>query len=231
MVRVLPATERCWLSVELPGYREHPAPATYSQFPADELPPIEHRLDDGLGWLLALPPVAGSLADRRPGDPEPTRPANRDELSRLSVVTASLPGSFVAFMASDGPRRRIRSATACYLDLADRATPVAGGGTLIHFLSDQQWALHWLLFVGPDGSEAVLGTDQPIGFLDPGEPYAPLERFDPASPLGCICAESFTEFLYRYWIENEIWFRLAAPGGERLPLSAEMLAYVEHYRS
>ena len=72
------------------------------------------------------------------------------------------------------------------MDFADHVVPVADGGTLVHFLSDQQWSVHWLLYVGPDGKEAVVTTYSAYGFdFSPGEsdPYydiATLSVFDPA---------------------------------------------------
>jgi hypothetical protein len=147
----------------------------------------------------------------------------------LDETSGELPRSFVAFIESKDARARIRSCTDCYLDLADRVVPVQGGGTLIHFLSDSQWVLHWLLYVGPAGSEAVVVTDRPLGFDWAGDEEEPVRLFDPASVRAGVCAETFSEFLYRFWIENEIWFSLASPNGELQPLSSEAQDYVEHY--
>ena len=41
-----------------------------------------------------------------------------------------------------------------------------------------------------------------------------------------LCADSFSEFLYRFWIENEIWYDLSDPPSE---LTTEQQRYVEHY--
>jgi hypothetical protein len=227
--RGLPQLERCWPSVELPGYRDHPAGATYSPFRFDDLPPIERELDDGLAWLLSEPKVAESIDELWPGDPRPARPATLDGLADLVGDVASLPPSFVALVTSPEPRTRIRSATRCYLDLGDRFLPVVGGGRLIHFLSDQQWALHWLMYVDSSGSEAVVVTEDPIGFV---ESLGDSDRaFDPSASTACVCAESFSEFLYRFWIENEIWFRFADADVERRPPTDEQVAYLAHYRS
>ncbi len=103
---------------------------------------------------------------------------------------------------------RVRSATGCYLALGDFAAPTDTGGRLVHFLSDQQWAFHWLVHLDDAGREAVIGSPEPIGFdLTPME--AP-ELECPISMAGridlVICADSFAEFLYRYWAETEIWY-------------------------
>jgi hypothetical protein len=132
---------RDWWGIELPGYREPPdGYATYSEFGSD-LPPIERALDQELACLMSEPAVPGSLADNDPTS-APTRPASEQDLIDLLAGThLDLPASFARFINEAAPRTRVRSCTACYLDLADAAVP-APGGSLIHFLSDQQWVLH-----------------------------------------------------------------------------------------
>ena len=118
----------------------------------------------------------------------------------------------------------------CYLDLADAVVPVRNGGVLIHFLSDSQFCLHWLLYVGGNGAEAVVATAAPYGFehselWDEGAQVR--STFVPGEdPDACACAASFSEFLYRLWIENEIFFKLAI---DRCPLTEEQQRYVDHY--
>jgi len=226
-VAALPSLPRAWWSTDLPGYREHSRPfATYSPFPYSDLPKIEPPLDPGLEWLLAQPKVQGSLGNVDPGDPVPERSATGSQLAALvGGTTVELPPAFRTFVSEPGPRLRVRSATACYLDLGEFRVEVAGGGSLIHFLSDQQWLLHWLLFVGADGSEAVIVTERPLGFEADDRRFA---RFDPASDDASVCAETFSEFLYRFWIENEIWFR-AVRNADQMPLTDEQRRYAEHY--
>jgi hypothetical protein len=212
--------KRVWWSIELPAYRNHPRGQTYSPFEYETLPRIERKLDDHLEWLLAEPPVRASLAD----DEEPERAATLEQLHELWPDGADqAPSSFRAFLASPEPRRRLRSATACYLDLGSFIVPVEAGGSLVHFLSDQQWVMHWLLYVGPGRQEAVVVTYRPYGFDAPDE--AP-PTFEPRRH-SAVCAESFAEFLYRFWIENEIWFALDAKGS----LTDEQRKYVEHYQT
>ena len=83
--------------------------------------------------------------------------------------------------------------------------------------------LHWLLYVGADGSEAVVVTDAPIGFDGGSTPHA----FDARSDAS-VCEESFSEFLYRFWIENEVWLALLGPEPRRA-LTDEQRRYIEHY--
>lgn len=225
----LPSLPRAWWSTDLPGYREHPRPfATYSAFPYAELPAIERSLDPELNWLLQQPHVPGSLGQVDDHDPVPERAATKAELNALlHGTTIELPPAFKTFISEPEPRMRVRSATACYLDLAQFAVDVAGGGSLIHFLSDQQWILHWLLYVGGDGSEAVLVSETPLGFEADERRFA---RFDPASDGASVCAGSFSEFLYRFWIDNEIYFRSVRNATDEAPLTDEQRRYAEHFR-
>jgi hypothetical protein len=227
----LPELPRRWWSVDLPGYRDYPTYATYAAFDYEALPPIERKLDDDLAWIQREPVVMDSLGERPRGDPGPRREATAEQLDLLlGRRDIALPRAFRNFIRSTEPRLRVRSATACYLDLAEFAVPVVGGGWLIHFLSDQQWILHWLLFAGPDGSEAVVVTEDPLGFNpDEGSPRRFDREFDPSTSEAAVCAATFGEFLYRFWIENEIWFTLIDREHEARPLSVEQARYVRHY--
>lgn len=227
-MRPLPDLPRSWPAIELPGYREHAAEyATYSDFAYAELPPVRRQLDDELRWLVRESPVAASLAEV---DEAASTPATTEGLRSVLGAAVELPPAFAAFVGSDEPRARVRSCTDCYLDLADFAVPVTDGGVLVHVLSDSQWVLHWLLYVGPDRAEAVVATELPFGFTH-GEDGGgePLRTFDPLRGHASVCAESFAEFLYRFWIENEIWFTLAGPSAGPRALTVEQLRYVEHY--
>jgi hypothetical protein len=61
---------------------------------------------------------------------------------------------------------------------------------------------------------------------------AEAQQRDPGSLASdaAVCAHSFSEFLYRLWIENEIFFRLRGPEAGRRPLTDEQRRYGEHFR-
>ena len=80
-----------------------------------------------------------------------------------------------------------------------------------------------------NGTEAVVSTSAPYGFAL-GDEAADFEltasdRFEPGADEALLCADSFSEFVYRFWIENEIWFAL----NERRGLTPEQERYVGHY--
>ena len=215
MLDVLP---RLWPTIDLPGIAARNR--TYWTVDLDALPPIAPMLDGSLGWLLDAPAHRPSL-ERGPDDPA-ERDADREGLRALQAP-ADLPAAFQRFIDDAEPRRHIRSATACYLDLGQFQVAVKGGGTLIHFLSDQQWVLHWLLYVGPAGEEAVVASAEPLGF-DDGE-TEPVHDLDPEAwrESLAVCGDSFERFLYHYWAMNELFFLIAVdrtglddlPGGLR----------------
>ncbi len=161
---------------------------------------------EDLNWLEGEAEKAKwSVADEGAA---PVRPLTA---AGLEAVAAGLPVPPSLRLLAERPelQRRIRSATACYLDLGDFAVATtAEDGYLIHVLSDQQWVLHWLLYFDARGGEAVLTSREPIGFDLPASWPAP----PCVIPVGSgaieleVCADSFAEFLYRFWIENEIYF-------------------------
>jgi hypothetical protein len=141
----MPGIPRLWWTIGVPGVLERRY-ATYWPVPLDAMPPVGRVFNGTLDWLLDWPTHDPSL-QRGPDDP-----AERDaDPKGLHAIAPGLsgPSAFRVFIEDPEPRRHVRSGTACYLDLAHFAVPVSDGGILIHFLSDQQWVLHWLLYVAP----------------------------------------------------------------------------------
>jgi hypothetical protein len=235
MARALASLHRAWWSIEIPGRFSDD---TYAGFDFASLPPIRVPLDDQLSWLRAAPESGDSIGGLEYIDP--SRKATLEELESMDGVDSlRLPQAFRNFIGSPELQARVPSCTACYLDLGDSIVPVVGGGHLIHFLSDQQGGLHWLLYVGDDGSEAVVVTAAPFGFK-PGKGEKKSKRlpdvFDPnAGPKltgdAEVAAETFSEFLYRFWIENSLWFTTDDDGELVRPLTPDEAAYVAHYEA
>ena len=215
---------RLWPTIALPGIAVRPA--TYWTVELDEMPPVEERLEGTLAWLLDAQTRQPSLA---PGPDGPVgRSADADGL-RSIAGGHHLPQAFVRFIEDPEPRNHVASATACFLDLGEFAVDVGDDGLLIHFLSDQQWVVHWLLFVGRDGSEAVLASSETLGF-DTGD-GEPIRAIDPTSwpDTIAVCADSFEEFLYRYWAMNELFFRLVIDRSGLDELPAELRRFADRY--
>src|SRR5262249_5434090 len=103
-------------------------------------------------------------------------------------------------------------------------------GLLIHFLSDQQWCLHWHLYINASGEHCVIVSKKAYGIRIGEEARQPsrllraihLER----EPVW-FCAPSFAQSIYRLWLENEILYALA---DKRQPLTTRQQAYLAPYK-
>ncbi len=213
-----------WWSFDLPGYRETPEASTYSLFDYASLPPVTDP-GNNFSWLTAEKVKPDSIASD-----------SADSLAKFSdlipSVAALLPASFRAFTRTRSLPQRIRSCTGCFLEAPDFLIKVAEpiGGWLVHFLSDQQWVLHWYLHIQPGAVASfarVLVSPEGLGFREAEEPSWDWENFTVQLDQirAWYCAPTFSEFLYRFWLENEIWFALE----EKRKLSKLQEAYLSEY--
>jgi len=220
-----------WIHIDLPGYRDHPEHATYSAFSFDELPSIPIELDDRCEWLLInATPLSYGLRRYERG----LQPGTVSDLAAEARV--KLPAVFERFMTLPELQERVRSCTDCYLDPGERIVETIGAipGSLVHFLSDSQSCAHWYLHILPNGDSAVLESMDLYCYEVKNSdwmenPACRLEKIDITTQDFSYCATSFSEFLYRFWIENEIWF--ATYEKTHRPLTALELLYVRHYES
>jgi hypothetical protein len=220
-----------WLHIDLPGFREAEGIHTYYGSAIDELPPVPIDLSDNCDWLLRLgtPQRQGLHRHERR-----LRPAIvRNLATELGI---NLPKSFELFMSAPQLQERVRSCTDCYLDPGERIVETVGAipGYLIHFLSDSQSCAHWYVHVLSGGDSAVLESEDLYCYRKENSewienPACRLDKFDLTTQDFAYCAPSFSEFLYRFWIENEIWF--ASYEKTQRPLTALELEYVRHYES
>jgi hypothetical protein len=213
-----------WWSVELPEHRA--CDSTYCLFPYDSLPPLDPGLFRGeFQWLSPLDAqLENQMAIHRPPEEETIRMGPR--LEQLAAAAArlglKLPAAFLNFMGSPHLLNQIPSCTACYFDLSERIVqlPIDDGGYLIRFLNDQQQVLLWYLYLTPQGESCVVVT--PLMFDRENLEGVPAKAIQANIDY---CAPSFEEFIYRFWLENDLWFALE--GGR--PLSDAHTRYLRHY--
>jgi len=96
---------------------------------------------------------------------------------------------------------------------------------VLRFLHDQQDCVMWHLYLAPPSDECVLAsrTYLDLVYTNPDEVGHITEA--EAVEQTWVCAPSFEAFLYRFWMENMIWFNLS----ERKPLTEEQRRYLAFY--
>jgi hypothetical protein len=219
-----------WMSFDLGHYR--PCDGTYCFYSYEELPPLDESIFRGeFQWLLSpLPGLEDQLRAIVDIHKQVPEDALEKKLAHLLNTAGQmglyLPESFLRFMGSSALHDEIPSCTACYFDLPEKIikSPVTdvsiGDGYIIRFLNDQQDVLLWYLYLTPDGDHFVFVSNIYIDEADLSE--IPKERMIRAL---VYCAPSFETFLYRYWLENTIWFAL----NESNALTDEQKRYLSPY--
>jgi hypothetical protein len=196
-----------WYTYGLPGIEC--TGATYCRRALADVPSIEAPTPLW-SWVPRVPhPLEWSIDGASEGQ-------ERAFLDAVATARLQLPDSFIEFVTRRELRDAIRSGTGCWWTLGpdSLATLPADPTPTIRFLNDQQDVLFWYLLL--DGS-----PDPPVvvSYQDFGDPTV-----EPGPPDDVWkCASTFHEFMYRFWIENEVSFRSEA--GERLtPEQAVYLA-------
>jgi len=211
-----------WFAPELPNYRE--ADATYGYFDYSRLPPISETLDGSFTWLRSLDEPIAKLMEPHWRD---ARGRSRLDmnleriLGEASARSIAVPQTFARFLRTRELQERIPSCTACYFDAPERIVdaPPPGNGTLLRFMNDQQWCILWYLYVEPSGAHAIVATNQALD-IDEAEGEA-------GQPGLYLCAPDFETFLYRFWLENCIWFALTEKHRSLTQVEADYLAFYQ----
>lgn len=150
--------------------------------------------------------------------------------AKAAALGLALPEMLVSLFKDEALQRRIPSCTACYLELSPQfvAVPEAAGkrspGYLLRFLHDQQCCVIWYVWLRQGQPARVIAShffferEYFDALQDIEEPVEYETIFDEA----VLCAHSVEEFLYRFWIENLIWFAQ----NRRKPLSLVMGRYL-----
>lgn len=211
-----------WYSFDLGTYR--PCDGTYCFYEYDSIP-LSGEPNEDLAWLG---PDEGAEEDPI------HRKASKDS-ARFDAIVASaaqlgltLPPSFLKLMAAPGLQDRIPSCTACYFELSEKIVPCPASeqGYIIRFLNDQQDVLLWYLYLTPAGEHCVLVS--PYALDDLKEALTDVGRQNVLANT-YVCAPSFAAFIYRFWLENVLWFKVS--GGENSePLTEEEQRYLAHYK-
>jgi hypothetical protein len=116
------------------------------------------------------------------------------------------------------------------------ADPGSTDGYVIRFLIDRQGVRAWYLYLTSRGEHSVLvGDPWPDCLITSDAPeYLPADMTEERqSRTGVegeleVCAFSFEAFLYRFWLENILWYKLVG-GTMQKPLIEEEERYLQYY--
>jgi hypothetical protein len=165
-------------------------------------------LDGSLSWLT---PLDEHVRDKM--DPYFRDGESRDQLAARFEKTVEeatarglrVPEAFLKLMRSRELRRRVPSCS-CYFDAPNCLIETGDGGVLWRFLNDQQWCMLWYLYLGTDGSEAVVASWHALDVMEAEGEELDVPDVGPGDPGIWVCAPDFEAFLFRFWLENNIGF-------------------------
>ena len=190
--------------------------STYCLIEYDKLPKLDPKLFQGkFQWLKEI----------RPGMMNSYNKKNVKELlKKAEKLDIKLPKAFITFVTNVVLQKSIPSCTACYYSLSDEFFELPGypGCKLMRFLNDQQDILLWYLYIDSGGDHCVIVSQYFIEEIHD-------EDVDIDVAMGNLlrntyfCASSFEEFIYRFWIENTLWFSLT----DDLPLTPIEKDYID----
>jgi hypothetical protein len=147
-------------------------------------------------------------------DEEP--PPSEKLSARVREATAlglEVPDELLRFLSDEAFYGRVPSCTACYFDIGTVLLPVPGDNgpaRLLRFMNDQQTCFLWYVLLEPNAPHRVVvaspnwGDDDDDGDIGDQEGKSFDESFAIDEPA--ICADSFEEFIKRFWIENTLWW-------------------------
>ena len=184
--------------------------ATYCLVPYSWLPKFDH-IDDKFSWM-------GDVSDEFCEATQFNRLQFEDDedtgfdrvLEQVEAIGLQLPQPFIDYMQNTILPDYTGTNTLCYLEFSDELVPVPGaeGEFLLRFLNDSQGCVAWYLWLQPGDDCKVIGTYTYLerDLFDALNSDQELQDYEQAFRDSWICADSFLEFIHRFWIENAIWF-------------------------
>src|SRR5438105_4578731 len=201
-----------WIGTDLGEFR--PCDSTYCRYDYRSLPRLPSYVFDGsFSWLRRHPSpleydkrFAGFWGKEGAAKWKVEADRIRPEISIAArECGVTIPDEFGAFLFDVDLVTMIRSPTDCYFSMPSGLIPNRGaqGGHFVHFFSDSQNCYEWYLFVHPEGRHCVVASYEDLAGARLPDRFWENNRQE----IVC-CARSFEAFMYRLWIESEIWFRL-----------------------
>ncbi len=119
-----------------------------------------------------------------------------------------LPATFTCLIESPELQRKIPTCTDCFLSLSEALIPLPGADDhfLLRFLNDSQSCVMWYLCLSPQREPWVIASP----YFFETDIFAAMEYQDVNADMlvaeSYLCAETFLEFIHRFWQENVLWF-------------------------
>lgn len=200
------------------GLGERETSATYQGFAYAQQPPLPvERFDGSFAWL-AKAPERTTFRDEEPDS------GWREKLAALRTQGFNVPATFEKFMLDVPLQLKVPSCTDNTFLSGERSElhPLGEEDAFLTFYTDSQSCVLWgiRLGKGADRYAPVLAgaPEHPENDPPPGQPYF-------SFPELTFNAPTFESFIYRWWLENTLWF---ATRLDKRPLSAEEQAYLAH---
>jgi hypothetical protein len=144
-------------------------------------------------------------------DNDDNRIGNLEQVvTKAGDLGLSIPQPFLRFMRDTRLQSKVPSCTACFLEFSEDwiPCPEVEGHFLLRFLNDSQSCLMWYLCLHREREAGIIASHY---FFEPdifdAMEYEEIGREDVVRGA-FLCADTFTESLYRFWIENSIWYSI-----------------------
>jgi uncharacterized protein (TIGR02996 family) len=229
MLANLTLSEAAWTGMEMTEYRE--CNGTYGTCLYSRLPPLPvQQFRGNFTWLKKRKSVQDK--DAQLYWQQEARHGMRWVSKIADSLGLTIPVAYRTFMSSPALFLRLRSPTDCNVNWPRRIveSPIGKDAYLLRFYADSQGCVYWYLYLHPSGYHAVVASTNFYGGYVPEEPdeeeYDEDEIFVTGDKAFQFCAPSFESFIYRTWIENEIWY---AREWDYHTLSKEEEEYLSHY--
>ena len=215
--------EFAWWGTGIGPARE--ADGTYERFRYQDQPPLPVGTFDGtFAWLR----------QSRPQFSYTEGPRWKTFCAETRAAGYFVPDEFERFLADVNLPARIQSCTDNYFERppspgASHSAPSAerDDGLLVTFYADSQYCVLWAILLPREPGRYAPILSGPPNALFPrmlGDEEA--EQDEPYD-AGVLAASQFEQFVYRWWIENEIWFATVWNESRR-PLTPAEQAYLDH---
>jgi uncharacterized protein (TIGR02996 family) len=214
--------EFAWWGTGIGPARE--AGGTYERFRYHDQPPLPVETFDGtFAWVR----------ESRPRSSYAQGPRWKTFCAEKRAAGYFVPSEFERFLSAEDLPARIRSCTDNYFvrppdPTAAHSAPSAerDDGLLATFYADSQYCVLWAILLPREPGRYAPILAGPPESLFPGLwGGAEEEAGDPERPV--LAASQFEPFVYRWWIENEIWYATVWDESRRALTPPEQ-AYLEH---